>query len=179
MISQALKQICDKSPEFWFPVVDLLMGIGTGSCSLACLVAHQSKDRIQKLVSKHFSHADKSLLSIWIVAFRLTELLQKGVMLCTSLMLWCWKGVLKMSKSRHRKIRLQMFVMNGRADLVVFQDISECVSWLLRIWHLLIHLYTSGPCFIIAFAAISLRLQTSIAIANCSVNWSGSWLSGI
>ena len=129
MLSLSFSDISQNLSSFHFPDIDAVVGIATGGTFPAILIAHQLA-KPYHLLSINYRHPDNSpryeapqLLK----EFSLPLPAHSKILLVDDVSV---SGkTLEKARSLLESYSVTTFTLKGKADLVLFPDIKECVAW--------------------------------------------------
>ncbi|CAN5376544.1 hypothetical protein BH23BAC1_BH23BAC1_12700 [soil metagenome] len=114
---------------FAFPEVDLIIGIGRGGIVPASLVAHQLhlNLKIIRVIHRDEQNQPKYDTPVFLDNFSADIDPQARILLVDDVSVT--GKTLELVKYKLRSNKVYTFVLKGKADLVLFPEISTCVNW--------------------------------------------------
>ncbi len=128
MIELSFSDISKRLRKFSFPDVDLVVGIATGGVVPASLIAHQLQCPLQIFTINYRDQHNTPLYETPLLMKELPELPQKTHILLVDDVSVTGK-TLQLAKSLLKGNALTTFTLKGKADLVLYPEIAECVNW--------------------------------------------------
>jgi hypoxanthine phosphoribosyltransferase len=129
MIELDFQKISESLKQFAFPAVDVVVGIGTGGIVPACLVAHQLNCELQIIVLNHRNSENQIVQAQPIVISTPTTPLPAGSRVLLVDDVSVTGKTLASARELLEGNEVVTFALKGKADLVLFPDLSECVAW--------------------------------------------------
>lgn len=129
MIELSFKQISESLEHFKFPDVDVVVGIGMGGIVPACLVAHQLKRDLQTMVINHRDGGNQIAHPQPIVISKPHLGMPTGTRILLVDDVSVTGKTFAVAREMFQGNKIITFALKGKADLVLFPMVSQCVSW--------------------------------------------------
>ena len=128
MVDVSFVKIRDTINNFAFPDVDLVVGIAEGGLVPASLIAYKL-DRELKVIKINLRDENNNprYENPKVLQKLNEEIINKRILLVDDVSVT--GKTLETAKSLFKDNTITTFAMKGKADLVLFPDIKECVNW--------------------------------------------------
>ncbi|MDH3709393.1 MAG: phosphoribosyltransferase [Cyclobacteriaceae bacterium] len=128
MIELSFSDISERLKNFSFPDIDLVVGIATGGVVPASLIAHQLQCPLRILTINYRDQENTPLYDAPMLMKELPEIPQQTHILLVDDVSVTGR-TLQLAKSLLKGNAVTTFTLKGKAELVLFPQIAECVNW--------------------------------------------------